>query len=100
MISLRRNVRPGFTILQTNDNFPINDRSSFFVHFLRLSQNCNALVNSLYLSFGMLMVISVESMPMPRYVIAVVGPHNLSSAIGILKYLNMASKCLSWDSAA
>ena len=67
-MSLRKNIRPGLITLHTNDNLPISDSSSLFVHFLRDIQNGSVDSSSLYLSSGILMVRFDELISIPRYV--------------------------------
>ena len=85
VISRRRKILPGRTILQTKESFPIIDNSSFFVHFLRSHHIGRTAIISKYFSSGMLMVDNSESMSMPKYVIFVDGVTSLSSAIGMPK---------------
>ena len=65
-ISLRTKIRPGLTTLQTKDNFPIIDQSSFLVHFRREFQKGRISRSSAYLSSGMRMVRFDESKGMPK----------------------------------
>lgn len=72
------------------DSFPMRERSSFLVHFLRRSQKGRKDVISSYFSCVMLIVLSCESISIPRYVIFVDGPSSLSRAIGMPRWWNTA----------
>ena len=89
-ISLRKNILPGLTTLEAKAKRPIRDSSSRLVHFGRLNHCLMIALICCSLSAGSRMVIATESgISIPKYVIVVVGPTSLSSAMGTPKSLQI-----------
>ena len=76
-------VRPHGITSAVNDNFPINDKNSLFVHFLRLSEKARIDSNSDSLSVGSFTHISKVSINIPRNRRVVLGPMIFSRANGM-----------------
>ena len=74
--------------MAANDSLPISDRRSLFVVLCFPSQDLIKRVISCSLSGGNRSCWNVVSMVMPRNVMVVAGPSNLSKATGIPSFLH------------
>ena len=66
LIIVRKKILPGLTTLEANDNFPINDNNSRFLHDFLESQVLIKSFISDNFSTGNLQIIKLESSSIPR----------------------------------
>lgn len=87
-IILRRNNLPATTTLHAWDSFPINERSSLFLHLCLFLQSCNSCLSWLIFSCGSLNSIRLVSISMPRKVMIPEGPSIFCTFNGIPSHLH------------
>ena len=95
-MSLRKKILPAGISLHTNDNLPMTDSNSHFVHFPFLlsdlhNRDCSEWIISCFCSSEMLTVIVVVLIVIPRNVRCVVGPSIFKGFTGALRLLHTAN---------
>ena len=95
-IILRRKVLPAGTTLAAKLRVPIRERSSYFLHRVRVDQQRRAWCMSSSLSWGSRASRASESRRIPKYSRHVVGPSRFSSARGTPRWSQREVRVWRW----